>query len=100
MEQLNMMISSYVSQTHSSSIDFWYLPIPKKFTKPKYNLGQRVFHRITQREGEILHPVEVTALSWTGADWEYGVDFPKDHPQFKSGDIEGDYVCEWQLEAM
>lgn len=95
-----MLTSSSVSQTHSSSFDFWYLPIPKSFTQPMYFPGQQVFHRIRRSQGEILHPVIVIGFSWTGMDWQYGVRFPEDHPQFVPEDVESDWVDEWQLEAM
>ena len=95
-----MLTSHSVSQTCGSSFDFWYLPITKSFRQPMYFLGQQVFHRIRQTQGEVLHPVTVIGISWTGIDWEYGIEFPKDHPQFKPRDIESDWVDEWQLESI
>lgn len=77
---------------------FWQLPISKQFTLPQYYIGQVVLHQIKRPNGEILHPVVVIGISWTGSDWQYGVQFPEDHPQYQPGDIEADWVDEWQIE--
>jgi hypothetical protein len=80
--------------------DFWQLKISKEFDQPEYYIGQQVLHRIRVRGGEILHPVEVIGLHWTGVDWSYGVLFPEDHPEFEDEDNEWAWVDWHQLEAM
>lgn len=65
---------------------FWRLRISKTFDKPEYYIGQTVLHRIRVRQGEILHPVTVVGIRWSGADWAYAVEFPEDHPQFEPED--------------
>lgn len=79
---------------------FWQLPISKEFPLPKYYIGQVVFHRMQKKQGEILHSVVVIGISWNGIDWEYGIEFPEDHPQFKPRDAERDWVDEWRLEPI
>lgn len=78
---------------------FWQLPVTKKYPLPKYYLGQIVLHVIKRPNGEILNPVEVIGLWWTGAEWEYLVELPPHHPSFKSEE-EVVYLEEWQLEGM
>lgn len=85
---------------NANAFRFWHLPISKAFEKPKYYLGQTVLHLIKVRQGEILHPVTVIGLWWTGVDWMYFVEFPEDHPQFKHEDNEFAEVAEWQIEPM
>lgn len=79
---------------------FWHLRVSRVFDKPEYFIGQRVFHRMKVRQGEILHPVTVLGLRWTGIDWEYAVGFPEDHPLFELENNEWADLAHWQLEPM
>ncbi|MHC5915547.1 MAG: hypothetical protein ACYTXE_32160 [Nostoc sp.] len=65
---------------------FWRLRITKEFDKPEYFIGQTVLHKMKVRQGEILHPVTVIGIRWSGSDWAYAVEFPEDHPQFEPED--------------
>ena len=79
---------------------FWRLRVSKEFDKPEYFIGQTVLHRIKVRQGEILYPVTVVGLSWTGIDWQYNVALLKDHPWFKPDDNEREWVDDRNLEPM
>lgn len=79
---------------------FWRLRISKEFDKPEYYIGQTVLHRIKVRQGDILYPVKVVGLSWTGMDWQYAVTLPKVHPWFEVDDNEREWVDDQELEAM
>ena len=79
---------------------FWRLRITKEFDKPEYYIGQTVLHRIKVRQGEILHPITVIGLYWSGIDWIYIIDLPENHPQFKLEDHTWGEAQDWQLEPM
>jgi hypothetical protein len=79
---------------------FWRLRITKEFDKPEYFIGQTVLHRIKVRQGEILHPVEVIGIFWTGIDWQYGVSLPEEHPWFEVDDREVEWVDDHEVEPM
>jgi hypothetical protein len=79
---------------------FWRLRITREFDKPEYFIGQTVLHRIKVRQGEILHPITVIGLYWTGVDWIYLIQLPENHPQFKLEDNEWGEAQHWQLEPM
>jgi hypothetical protein len=79
---------------------FWRLRVSREFDKPEYFIGQTVLHRIKVRQGEILHPVKVIGLRWTGFDWIYSVQLPEDHPQFKDEDHGWDEVEGYEVEPM
>jgi len=79
---------------------FWRLRITKEFDKPEYFIGQTVLHRIKVRQGEILHPVEVIGIFWTGMDWQYGVSLPEEHPWFEVDDREVEWVDDHEVEPM
>lgn len=84
----------------ANAFDFWHLRIIKTYGKPEYFIGQTVLHRIEVRQGEILHPVEVIGISWTGNDWQYDVSFPKDHPWFEVGEHEAEWVDVDEIEPI
>jgi hypothetical protein len=84
----------------SQAPQFWRLRITKEFDKPEYFIGQTVLHKMKVRQGEILHPVTVVGLHWTGIDWEYAVEFPEDHPLFELEENEWADLAHWQLEPM
>jgi len=79
---------------------FWRLRITKEFDKPEYFIGQTVLHKMKVSQGEILHPVKVVGLRWSGVEWVYSVEFPKDHPQFELEDHEWDELEDSQLETI
>jgi hypothetical protein len=79
---------------------FWRLRISKNYDKPEYYIGQTVLHKMKVRQGEILHPVTVIGLFWSGLDWEYAVQLPEDHPQFELENHEWDFLNDWLLEPM
>ncbi|MEH2399668.1 hypothetical protein [Nostoc sp.] len=79
---------------------FWRLRVSKEFDKPEYYIGQTVLHKIKVRQGEILYPVTVLGLSWTGMDWQYQVSLPEDHPWFQVDDNELEWVDDRELEPM
>ena len=79
---------------------FWRLRITKEFDKPEYYIGQTVLHRIRVRQGEILHPVTVLGLRWTGIDWEYFVELPENHPWFEAEDREVEWLNHWLIEPL
>lgn len=83
-----------------NALSFWHLRITKAFSKPGYHIGQTVLHRMTVPRGEILHPVEVIGLFWTGAFWQYAVSLPEEHPWFEVDDREVEWVDECQVEPM
>lgn len=85
---------------NASALDFWHLRVTKTFNKPEYFIGQTVLHKMKVKQGEILHPVIVFGLRWTGAGWEYAVQLPEDHPQFRPEDHEWDELDMWQIEPM
>ncbi|MHC5756124.1 MAG: hypothetical protein ACYTXF_37010 [Nostoc sp.] len=79
---------------------FWRLRITKEFDKPEYFIGQTVLHKTKVKQGEILYPVMVLGLCWTGMDWQYDVSLPEDHPWFKPDDNEREWVDDRELEPM
>lgn len=79
---------------------FWRLRVSKEFDKPEYFIGQTVLHKTKVKQGEILYPVRVVGLSWTGMDWQYSVALPEDHPWFKVDDNEREWVDDRELEPM
>ncbi|MEH2262413.1 hypothetical protein [Nostoc sp.] len=79
---------------------FWRLRVSKEFSKPEYYIGQTVLHKTRVRQGEILCPVTVLGLSWTGMDWQYRVSLPEDHPWFEVDDRESEWVDDRELEPM
>ncbi|MDZ8260636.1 hypothetical protein [Nostoc sp. ChiQUE01b] len=79
---------------------FWRLRVSKEFSKPEYYIGQTVLHKIKVKQGEILYPVTVLGLSWTGMDWQYSVSLPEDHPWFEPDDNEREWVDDHELELM
>ncbi|MEH1903089.1 MAG: hypothetical protein V7L04_17165 [Nostoc sp.] len=84
----------------SQASKFWRLRISKEFAKPEYYIGQTVLHKIKVRQGEILHPVTVIGLRWSGFDWMYAVELPEDHPQFEPEDHGWDETEGYLLEPM
>ncbi|ODG97886.1 hypothetical protein A4S05_11550 [Nostoc sp. KVJ20] len=84
----------------SQASKFWRLRITKEFDKPEYFIGQTVLHKTKVKQGEILYPVMVVGLSWTGMDWQYRVSLPEDHPWFEVGDNESEWVDDGELEPM
>lgn len=86
---------------NANALNFWHLSISKTFgSKPEYFLGQTVLHKMKVRQGEILHPVKVIGVRWSGVDWVYAVALPEDHPQFVPEDHQWDEYEGWILEAM
>ncbi|WP_375449144.1 hypothetical protein [uncultured Nostoc sp.] len=79
---------------------FWRLRITREFDKPEYFLGQTVLHKIKVRQGEILHPVTVLGLRWSGVDWNYFVELPENHPWFEVENREFEWLDHWQVEPM
>jgi hypothetical protein len=79
---------------------FWRLRISKNYDKPEYYIGQTVLHKIKVKQGEIMYPVTVVGLSWTGMDWQYSVSLAKDHPWFETDDNEREWVDDRELEPM
>ena len=79
---------------------FWRLRVSKEFSKPEYYIGQTVLHKTKVKQGEILYPVTVLGLSWTGLDWQYRVSLPEDHPWFEVDDNESEWVDDHELEPM
>ncbi|MHC5765736.1 MAG: hypothetical protein ACYTXI_08935 [Nostoc sp.] len=79
---------------------FWRLQISKEFDKPEYYIGQTVLHKMKVRQGEILHPVTVIGLRWSGFDWMYAVELPEDHPQFHPENHGWDEYENYLLEPM
>lgn len=85
---------------NANAFKFWHLPISKDFDKPEYYIGQTVLHRIEVRQGEILHPVQVIGIAWTGGYWQYEVSLSKDHPWFEVRETEAEWLDENELEPM
>lgn len=80
---------------------FYKLPVSQEFDKPEYGIGEVVWNVIDlSDDGQILHPVTITGLSWTGVDWEYLALLPESHPQFETEDHECVWMPRWQLEPM
>jgi len=79
---------------------FWRLRITKEFDKPEYFIGQTVLHKTKVKQGEILYPVTVLGLSWTGMDWQYSISLPEDHPWFEPDDNEREWVDDRELEPI
>ena len=94
-----LSLNSLLEQSFCSQ-DFWQLPVTKEFDQPEYYIGQTVFHLMKVEQGEILHPVTVHGVAWTGVDWEYLVELPPSHPRFKKEDREWDWLGDYELEAM
>ncbi|HEY9708309.1 MAG TPA: hypothetical protein V6D48_08900 [Oculatellaceae cyanobacterium] len=84
----------------ANALKFWHLRVSKTFDKPEYYIGQTVLHKIKVRQGEILHPVTIIGLYWTGIDWCYFIQLPQDHPQFKPEDHQWDEADSHQLEPI
>lgn len=80
--------------------DSWVLPVTKNFSQPEYYPGQTVWHCMKVSLGEILHPVLIIGLWWTGLDWEYVVELPRSHPNFKLEVGEVVYLEKWELESI
>ena len=55
------------------------LELGEDFYLPTYCIGQTVFHCMKVNQGEILHPVLINGLFWTGGDWEYSVYLPEEY---------------------
>lgn len=72
----------------------------KGFYHPEYFIGQTVLHRMKRNSGEILHPVIVYGLYWTGVDWEYEVLLPYDHPEWVEEDNECERLALFQTEPI
>jgi hypothetical protein len=85
---------------NANALKFWHLRISKVFTKPEYYIGQSVLHKMKVKQGEILHPVTVIGLWWSGNSWTYFIQLPEDHPQFDPDEHQVTELEHWQLEAM
>lgn len=85
---------------HTDCENSWYLPVTKDFHKPEYYIGQVVWHVMKIPQGEILHPVTITGIYWTGIDWEYNAELPTNHPQFDDENYASEWLATWQLESM
>ena len=85
---------------NATALSFWHLRIIKNYPLPKYYIGELVLHCIAHPKGEILHPVTVVGLFWTGSYWTYMIEFPLDHPHFKREESELDEVEEYLLEPI
>ncbi|MBD2569864.1 hypothetical protein H6G59_18575 [Anabaena lutea FACHB-196] len=59
-----------------------------------------MLHRIRKKNGEILHPVYIDGLRFSGAEWVYAVNLPEDHPDWILEDSEWAEVEEEDLEEM
>lgn len=79
---------------------FHNLPVSQEFDKPEYAIGEVVWNVIKLSDGQILHPVTITGLYWTGIDWEYLAMLPPNHPRFKDDDHESEWMAQRQLEPM
>jgi hypothetical protein len=84
----------------NSDQKFHHLLVSQEFDKPTYCIGEVVWHIIKVSNGQILHPVTITGLYWTGLDWEYHAMLPPNHPQFKPENNESEYLAEYQLERI
>lgn len=85
---------------NANALDFWHLRISKNFDQPEYYIGQTVLHRMKVKQGEILHPVKVVGISWTGVDWQYAVKLPREHPCFEVDDNEREWLDSHEVEPM
>ena len=85
---------------NANAFRFWHLPIIKNYPLPKYYIGQLVLHCIDHPKGQILHPVTVVGLFWSGRDWTYMIEFPPNHPDFELEKSELDEVTEDRLEPI
>ena len=77
------------SRTGCHNFTSWEIPDDdyfQGFYHPEYFIGQTILHRMKVTGGEILHPVKVIGLWWTGVDWEYEVLLPPDHPEWVEED--------------
>lgn len=86
--------------TDYNALHFWHLKITKDFPQPKYYIGQTVLHVINAPLGEILHPVKIVGIIWTGCNWEYELDLPDNHPDFAYYEDEVIWELESKLEAI
>ncbi|WP_138506716.1 hypothetical protein [Nostoc sp. PA-18-2419] len=84
----------------ANALKFWHLRISKTFSKPEYYIGQTVLHKMKVKQGEILHPVEVIGICWTGRDWQYAVELPEDHPWYQVNNYETEWFDNFQVELM
>jgi hypothetical protein len=76
------------------------LQIIGDFDQPEYYIGQLVMHCIKRCNGEILHPVRILGVFWTGMDWQYAVSLPEHHPWFEFDDREVEWLDDHELEAL
>ncbi len=67
---------------------------------PRYSIRQVVLHKLRVHQGEILHPVVVYGLLWTGIDWVYLVQLSSTHPWFVYEDRECLELEEHFIEAL
>ena len=70
------------------------------FYHPEYCIGQTILHRMKVTGGEILHPVKVIGIFWTGVDWEYEVLLPPDHPEWVEEDNQFKYLELYYIEPL
>ncbi|HLO83656.1 MAG TPA: hypothetical protein VK203_01405 [Nostocaceae cyanobacterium] len=84
----------------NNALNYWYLPIPKTYAKPKFHIGQTVFHRFeVPNKGETLYPVNIAGIvAGGGGFWQYMCRFEPHHPWFSKSEI--DWLDEEDLEAM
>jgi hypothetical protein len=85
---------------NANALRFWHLRVSRVFDKPGYYIGQTVLHKMKVRQGEILHPVEVIGIFWTGIDWQYAVSLPEDHPYFEVDEREDEWLDDYEVEPM
>lgn len=83
-----------------NALKYWYLPIIKNYPLPRYYIGQLVLHCIPRPNGQILHPVTVIGMFWSGSYWIYTIEFPPNHPEFIHETSEIEEVEEHQLEPI
>ena len=76
------------------------LELGEDFHLPTYCIGQTVLHCMKVRQGEILHPVLINGIFWTGLSWEYSVFLPKEHPEFVHENNESSWLEEWEIESL
>ena len=91
------------SRTGCHDFTSWRIPDNKYFESfyhPEYFIGQTILHRIKVTGGEILHPVTIIGLYWTGTDWEYEALLPTDHPQFVPEDEITKFLASWNIESI
>ncbi len=80
--------------------DFFSMPIATDFSKPEYYIGQYVLHKVKVPTGEILYPVRIIGVFWTGENWEYSIELPCYHRFYVYEDKEIDWTEEYFLESM